>query len=176
MCHNIPTADGWREIANDVQTILRSGKLDVVADVAADKTREEVIDQLASLYALEVDSADGLLGRARRDYGAAVARTVPVGIAFPADVSLVASIGKLVKDTLYDYDYQRIDGRRAALELGYTFDDAVKDPLSKVLGPDDPTREVDGIAVYLRSGLRINRADFELLYQDLLRQSSGVAR
>ena len=110
------------------------------------------------------------------DYLTNVARTIPVGIAFPPDVSLVASIGKLVKDTLYDYDYQRIDGRRAALELGYAFDDTVKDPLSKVLGPDDPTREVDGIAVYLRSGLRINRADFELLYQDLLKQSSGVPK
>ena len=127
-------------------------------------------------YALEVDAADGLIGRARRDYGAAVARTVPVGIAFQPDVSLVASIGKLVKDVLYDYDYQRIDGRRAALELGYAFPDTAKDPLSLVLGPDDPTREVDGVAAYLRAGLRVNRAEFELLYQDLLKQSSEVAR
>lgn len=176
VCHNIPTADGWREIANDVQTVLRSGRLDVVADVTGDRTREEVIDELASLYALEVDAADGLLGRARRDYGAAVARTIPAGISFPADASLVSAIGKLVRDVLYDYDYQRIDGRRAALELGYAFPEDVKDPLSMALGPDDPTREVDGIAAYLRAGLRVNRVDFELLYQDLLRQSSGVAR
>jgi hypothetical protein len=176
VCHNIPTADGWREIANDVQTVLRSGRLDVVADVTGNRTREEAIDELASLYALEVDAADGLLGRARRDYGAAVARTIPVGISFPADASLVSSIGKLVKDVLYDYDYQRIDGHRAALELGYTFPGTEKDPLSKVLGPDDPTREIDGVAAYLRAGLRVNRADFELLYQDLLKQSSGVAR
>jgi hypothetical protein len=176
ICHNTAPADGWREMPNDVQTILRSGRLDVVADVAdATRTREEVIDQLAGLYGLEVDSPDGLLGRARRDYNAAVARTVPVGIAFPPDVSLVSSIGKLVKDTLYDYDYQRIDGRRAALELGYTFPDSIKDPLSIVLGPDDPTREVDGVAAYLRAGLRVNRADFEVLYQDLLRQS-GVPK
>ena len=176
ICHNTAPADGWREMPNDVQTILRSGRLDVVADVAdATRTREEVIDQLASLYGLEVDAADGLLGRARRDYNAAVARTVPTGIAFAPDVSLVSSIGKLVKEVLYDYDYQRIDGRRAALELGYTFDDTVKDPLSKVLGPDDPTREIDGVAAYLRAGLRINRADFEVLYQDLLRQS-GVPK
>jgi hypothetical protein len=97
-----------------------------------------------------------------------------VGISFPADASLVSSVGKLVRDVLYDYDYQRIDGRRAALELGYTFDDTVKDPLSKVLGPDDPTREIDGVAAYLRAGLRINRADFEVIYQDLLRQSMEV--
>ena len=175
ICHNIPTADGWREIANDVQTVLRSGRLDVVADVTGDRPREEVIDELASLYALEVDAADGLLGRARRDYGAAVARTIPAGISFPADQSLVSVVGKLVRDVLYDYDYQRIDGRRAALELGYAFPDTAKDPLSLVLGPDDPTREVDGVAAYLRAGLRVNRADFELLYQDLLKQS-GVAR
>jgi hypothetical protein len=176
VCHNTAPADGWREMSNDVQVLLRSGKLDVVADVAnLQQSREEVIDQLASLYALEVDAADGLLGRARRDYNAAVARTIPVGIAFPPDASLVSSVGKLVKDVLYDYDYQRIDGRRAALELGYTLPDAAKDPLSTVLGPDDPTREIDGVAAYLRAGLRVNRADFELLYQDLLRQANGRA-
>jgi hypothetical protein len=61
------------------------------------------------------------------------------------------------------------------LELGYTFDDTVKDPLSKVLGPDDPMREIDGVAAYLRAGLRINRPDFETIYQDLLRQSMEKA-
>ena len=95
----------------------------------------------------------------------------PWGYRSRGDASLVSAIGKLVRDVLYDYDYQRIDGRRAALELGYAFPDTVKDPLAVVLGPDDPTREIDGVAAYLRAGLRINRADFEVLYQDLLRQS-----
>jgi hypothetical protein len=178
ICHNIPSADGWREFPNDVQTVLKSGRFDVVSDLAnLGITREEAIDKLAELYALDVDSADGLLGRARRDYSAAISRCVPTGINFAADKSLVAQVGQLLRDVLYAYDYERIDGRRAALELGYPIaQDDKRNALDVALGPDDPKREIDGVAAYLRAGLKINRPDFETIYQDLLRQSMEVAK
>jgi hypothetical protein len=178
VCHNIEKAEGWREFPNDVQTVLKSGRFDVVSDLAnLDVPRDEAIDKLAELYALDVDSADGLLGRARRDYSAAISRCVPTGINFAADKSLVAQVGQLLRDVLYRYDYERIDGRQAAVELGYTLAaDDKRNALDVALGPDDPTREIDGVAAYLRAGLRINRADFETIYQDLLRQSLEVAK
>ena len=177
-CHNIEKAEGWREFPNDVQTVLKSGRFDVVSDLAnLGITREEAIDKLAELYALEVDSPDNLLGRARRDYSAAIARCVPTGINFAADKSLVAQVGQLLRDVLYAYDYERIDGRRAALELGYPIaQDDKRNALDVALGADDPKREIDGVAAYLRAGLKINRADFEVIYQDLLRQSLEVAK
>jgi hypothetical protein len=157
---------------------LKSGRFDVVSDLAnLGITREEAIDKLAELYALDVDSADGLLGRARRDYSAAISRCVPTGINFAADKSLVAQVGQLLRDVLYAYDYERIDGRRAALELGYVIGaDDKRNALDVALGPDNPTREIDGVAAYLRAGLKINRADFEVIYQDLLRQSLEVSK
>ena len=178
ICHNIEKAEGWREFPNDVQTVLKSGRFDVVSDLAnLDVSRDEAIDKLAELYALDVDSADGLLGRARRDYSAAIARCVPTGINFAADKSLVAQVGQLLRDVLYRYDYERIDGRQAAVELGYTLaQDDKRNALDVALGPDDPKREIDGVAAYLRAGLRINRPDFETIYQDLLRQSLEVAK
>jgi hypothetical protein len=173
VCHNIEKAEGWREFPNDVQTVLKSGRFDVVSDLAnLDVSRDEAIDKLAELYALEVDSPDNLLGRARRDYSAAISRCVPIGINFAPDKSLVAQVGQLLRDVLYAYDYERIDGRRAALELGYVIGtDDKRNALDVALGPDDPKREIDGVAAYLRAGLRINRPDFETIYQDLLRQS-----
>jgi hypothetical protein len=178
ICHNIPSADGWREFPNDVRTVLDSGRFDVVSDLAnLGITREEAINKLAELYALNVDSADGLLGRARRDYSAAIARCVPTGINFEPDKSLVAQIGQLTRDVIYRYDYERIDAKQAALELGYVVPQDFKgNTLDFALKPDNPIREIDGVAAYLRAGLKINRADFEVIYQDLLQQSLEVAK
>jgi hypothetical protein len=178
ICHNIPSADGWREFPNDVRTVLDSGRFDVVSDLAnLGITREEAINKLAELYALEVDSADGLLSRARRDYSASIARCVPTGINFEPDKSLVAQIGQLTRDVIYRYDYERIDAKQAALELGYVVPKDFKgNPLDFALKPDNPIREIDGVAAYLRAGLKINRADFEVIYQDLLQQSLEVAK
>lgn len=176
-CHNVTAADGWKEFPNTVQAVLKSGRFDVVTDLAGlSLTRDEAIDKLAELYALDVDSADGLLGRARRDYAAAIARCVPVGIAFAADKSLTSQIGQLVRDILYEYDYTRVDRRVAARELGYTVGDDVADPLAVALIPDDPTREIDGVMAYLRAGVPINRADWEAIYQDAYRQSLEVQK
>ena len=177
ICHNIEKADGWREFPNDVLTVLKTGRFDVVSDLSKlEVTREEAIDKLASLYSFD-DSVDGLVGRARRDYMAAVSRCVPAGIGFAADKSIVAQIGSQIRDILYAYDYQRIDRAQAAAELGYRFPDDFKgDPLASVLGKLDPSREISGISAYLESGVKINREDFESIYQDLLSRSQAANR
>lgn len=171
-CHNIEKAEGWREVTNDVKLAIESGRFDVLADVAKlKKTREEVIDELAGFYAMDVDAADNLLGRARRDYSAAISRCVPVGIRFEADKSLVAQVSNVLQNIIYSYDYDRIDRRRAARELGFSFPDDFKgDPLAEILAPFNPGVEVDAVASYLLSGVKLTRTSFEPIYQDLLRQ------
>lgn len=177
ICHNIETADGWREFPNDVITVLKTGRFDVVSDLSKlDITREEAIDKLASLYTFD-DSVDGLIGRARRDYLAAVSRCVPAGIAFAPDKSLVAQIGSRIREILFDYDYKKIDRRQAALELGHAFPDDFKgDPLAAALGPPIANVEINGVSAYLESGVKVNREDFETVYQDLLRRSQSAKR
>ena len=171
-CHNLEKADGWREVANDVKTAIESGRFDVLADISnLGKTREQAIDELAGFYALDLDSADSLLGRARRDYSAAVAKCVPTGIRFDAERSLVAQVSDVLRTILYSYQYDRIDKRRAALELGFEFPPDFKgDPLAEILEPFTSEVEVDAVAAYLLSGVKLTRTSFEPIYQDLLRK------
>ena len=171
-CHNLEKADGWREVANDVKTAIESGRFDVLADISnLGKTREQTIDELAGFYALDLDSADSLLGRARRDYSAAVAKCVPTGIRFDAERSLVAQVSDVLRTILYSYQYDRIDKRRAALELGFEFPPDFKgDPLVEILEPFTSEVEVDAVAAYLLSGVKLTRTSFEPIYQDLLRR------
>lgn len=164
-CHSLEGEDGWRKVTNDVQKLLNS-KLNVFADFGSEFTREEAIDILAGFYALDIEHADGLIYRARRDHSTAVFRCA-AGIQFPSDKSIVASIGQLVTSIVNDYDYDLIWPRRAALELGAYVQPEDQDPLSAVLGPVNTVIETDPIVGFLRIGVPINRKDFEAVYGDM---------
>ena len=164
-CHSLAGEDGWRKVTNDVQRLLNS-QLNVFADFGAEFTREQVVDTLAGLYALDVEHADGLLSRARRDHSTAVFRCA-AGIQFPADRSIVASVGQLVTSIVNSYDYDVIHPRKAALELGMFVPANVADPISAVLGPPNSVTEVDPIVGFLRIGVPVNRHDFEIVYGDM---------
>lgn len=173
-CHMQEGEQGWMRVRNDVQTVLKSG-LNVFADLSSlGISREEAVDKLAGFYALDVENADGLLQRARRDHEQAVLRCCQ-GIQFPADKSVVAEVGRLVTSILHDYDYSEITPGRAALELGYRpTKDYQGDLLRDVLGPANESIEVDPVAGFLRVGVAVNRTDFETIYQDLLLQAKNV--
>jgi hypothetical protein len=165
-CHALEGEDGWRAVRNDVQTLL-SSQLNVFADVSKlGITREEAVDKLAGFYALDIEHADGLLARARRDYSTAVYRCA-AGIRFDESKSIAAQVGQLTTGIIHDYDYALVDPGRAALELGYRpSKDWQGDLLSEVLGPIDPTVEADPVVGFLRIGVSVNRTDWETVYQD----------
>lgn len=165
-CHSVDRDDGWRPVTNDVQKLLGS-RLNVFADFGEGITREEAVDKLAGFYALDVDSADGLLGRARRDHSAAVFRTT-AGLRFDEQKSVVAQLGQLVTAIIHGYDYGLVTPAIAARELGVAGDEAT---LEAALGPADETAEVDPIIGFLRIGVPVNRSDFETVYGDAARIS-----
>ncbi len=165
-CHALEGEDGWRAVRNDVQTLL-SSQLNVFADLSKlGISREEAVDKLAGFYALDIEHADGLLARARRDYSTAVYRCA-AGIRFDESKSIAAQVGQLTTAIIHDYDYALVDPGRAALELGYRpSKDWQGDLLAEVLGPIDPTVEADPVVGFLRIGVSVNRSDWETVYQD----------
>lgn len=167
-CHSVDRDDGWRAVTNDVQKLLGS-RLNVFADFGEGITRDEAIDRLAGFYALDVESADGMLGRARRDHSAAVFRTAS-GLRFDEQKSVVTQIGQLVTAIVYDYDYKLITPEIAAREWGTV---AEENALELALGPADEATEVDPVVGFLRIGVAVNRSDFETVYGDGARISES---
>ena len=172
-CHATETSDGWQPVRNDVQALLKSN-LNVFADLSEiGISRDEALDKLAGFYALDVENADGLIGRARRDYSAAVYRCA-AGIRFDESKSVVAQVGQLVTSIIHDYDYAEVTPGRAALELGYRpAKDYQGDVLADVLGPIDPTIEADPVVGFLRIGVAVNRSDFETVFGDMATMAKG---
>lgn len=165
-CHALEGEDGWRSVRNDVQSLLRS-KLNVFADLSSlNISKDEALDKLAGFYALDIEHADGMLSRARRDYSTAVYRCA-AGIQFDPAKSIVAQVGQLTTSIVHDYDYATVDPGRAALELGFKVPkDFEGDLLEQVFGPVDPTIESDPVVGFLRIGVSVNRSDWETVYQD----------
>ncbi len=163
-CHSIDREDGWRTVTNDVKTLLGS-RLNVFADFGAGITREEAVDKLAGFYALDVEHADGLLGRARRDHSAAVFRSA-AGLKFDEQKSFVSQVGQLVTTIIHGYDYDLVTPEIAARELGSV---AKESPLEAALGAADETTETDPIIGFLRIGVGVNRSDWETVYADAAR-------
>jgi len=161
-CHG-PT-DGWQPFSNDVQTILRSG-LDVFTDLAdKENTREQIIDRLAGLYAGDLDAPDGPLGRARRNYLAAVFRITGgprVGQDDAGKLSVVGSVSALCGAIYQQQRYDLVTPARAALELGWQ--DAT---LADALGPVDSLSAVDPVVGSLLAGVSVNRSDWESVFAD----------
>lgn len=179
-CHSLQGEDGWRRVRNDVLSAINTGRLNVFADFAdIGSTSEEVVDKLAGLYALDVEQADGILARARRDHNNAVAQCSK-GIPLDPERSPVVQIGQLTTSIVHGYDYQLVTPAIAARELGYRVPDGYEgNPLDAVLGPigeADETREADPIIGFLRIGVPVNRVDFEGVYQDMLVRADARRR
>ena len=166
-CHGTEQADGWQPVSNDVARLLGS-RLNVFADVAKNLSAEEVADKLAGFYTLDIDAADSMLGRARRDYSLAVGRLTR-GLDYGDKKSLVAEVSRLTTQIVYSYDYDLITPLIAARELGYTPAQATTDPLAVVLGDVGTDRSIDPIEGFLRIGVPVNRSDWESVYADLAR-------
>jgi len=167
-CHG--AHDGWQPFGNDVKRIL-SSRLDVFSDVGRDDlTREQKVDLLAGLYAGELDTPDGPIGRGRRDYSSTVYRIFgPVNpFTDAADASPVSVVSAKVAEIFASYRYDVVTPERACQELGLLVEvgQGVQG-LERLLGEATPGVAVDPIAGTLRAGVAVNRPDFEAAYPDM---------
>lgn len=162
-CHGEDKSDGWQPVRNDVEKLL-SGRLNVFADVSKNLTAEQVADKLAGLYALPIDSADSQLGRARRDYSAAVYRSA-MGIKFE-EQSIVNGVSKMVSDIYAGNRWEPVTPEVAARELGIVVAKDEQAPLDLALGSVEENASVDPVLGFLRLGVPVGRDDWESVYAD----------
>lgn len=166
-CHGPEPSEGWQPVTNDVARLLGT-RLNVFADISKNLTPEQVADKLAGFYALDVDSADSLLGRGRRDYAVAVNR-VTQGIQFQDSKSVVAAVSKQVSDIYAAYQWDIVTSEVAAREIGFAIKQDAKrtNPLDRILSQPALEIPVDPVIGFLRIGVSVNRSDFEIVYADL---------
>ena len=164
-CHGTEQAEGWQPITNDVAKLLGS-KLNVFTDVSKDLSPEQVADKLAGFYALDLDAADGLIGRGRRDYSTAVFR-VAQGIAFEQK-SIVVALSQQIAEIYERYQWDIVTPEIAARELGVVVPKDYKgSPLDLALGAPNVAEAIDPIVGFLRIGVPVNRTDWETIYGDV---------
>ena len=158
-CHG--PFDGYHPLLNDVQTLLTS-KLDVFTDlVDVNNSREAIIDRLAGLYSGQPDLPDAPLGRARRDYKAAVYKITQDS--YPDEVSPVVAVSNHISEIYANYRYDVVSPQKAALELGlHSLDEFV-------IGEGEA---VDPVVGSLKAGISVNRSDYEHVYADMALQVS----
>lgn len=163
-CHG--PHDGYQPFGNDVNAIL-SGRLDVFADVGSGGGREAVIDRLAGLYAGQLDTPDGPIGRARRDYSATLYRIAGAGAFGPPPADIVSGLSAGVAAIYGAYRHDAVTAETACLELGLRVEPGQGlAGLAQLLG-DPHGVAVDPVAGSLRAGIAVNRADWETVYGDL---------
>lgn len=157
-CHG--PNQGFQPFRNEVQ-VMRNGLLDIFDDLQSRKAIPETLDRLAGLYAGDLTKA---INRGRDDYADAVFITT--------EGMSVSEVSAAVSTIYGNYYYDMIDAQVALRELGFdvpkehsvTYLNQFVPPLQRdVLGisPEDP------IIGALKSGLSINRSQWEQIYADM---------
>jgi hypothetical protein len=156
-CHG--SDGGYKPFQNDVQTML-SGMMDVFGDLSSQQAVPNQLDRLAGLYSGDLAKP---IRRARNDYSDTVFKATG-GYS-------IESVSNTVSGIYSNYVYESVDAFKACYELGFLVppEDASKyliqllPPLpSDQLGisPEDP------IIGALKSGLKVNRYQWEQVYPD----------
>ncbi len=153
ICHS--DNDGYNTVKNDIELLL-----------GADGeffTDSETIDFVAGRYGDRLDSPDGIIGRARRDYSKSV--VILTNYKIEADgPSIVSRLGRKIKEIYHNYRYKSIDATRACLELGVKVNEKSLLTL-KTLVPTFPDEDI--LISLLRNGATIKRDDFEAIYGEM---------
>lgn len=172
-CHG--PFDGMQPFGNDVQKLLASN-IDVFADLGTGLSREQAIDRLAGLYAGQLDTPDGPIGRARRDYSAMMYRLTGGVDPFTDDLdsSIAANLSAHVSQVFSSYHYDIVTPERACVELGLLVEAGQgAKGLNYLLGELSQAAVVDPIVGSLRAGISVNRREFEPVYVDMALQAEA---
>jgi hypothetical protein len=156
-CHG--PFEGVQPFANDVQTMLKS-RLDIFGDLSSKQSTPDVLDRLAGLYTGDFQKP---IRRMRDDYSDAGFRASG-GQSIPA---VSAGISKIYGEYFYD----TVSAEKACAELGFIVPKNKSVDYLKILLPPLP-RDITGIIPEdpiigaLKSGLAVNRFQWELVYGD----------
>jgi hypothetical protein len=167
-CHG--PQDGYQPFGNDVQKLLASN-IDVFADLGVGLTREQAVDRLAGLYSGQLDVPDGPIGRGRRDYGSTLFK-ISGGVDPFEDGSIVANLSNQVSAIFASYKYDVVTPERACVELGLRTDKG-QEGLKELLPELSQVTTVDPIVGSLRSGISVNRSQFEQVFVDMALQAEA---
>lgn len=157
-CHG--PLEGYQPFDNEVQKML-SGLFDIYDDVSSKANVPETLTRLAGLYSGDLSK---VLRRGRDDYSDAAIRATYGNYN-------VAQISEIISEIYENYNYREVDAAIASRELGINvpedqaieyFVEIVKPRLVMANGvvPEDP------IIAALKTGLRVNRFQWELVYAD----------
>lgn len=157
-CHG--PLDGWQPFENEVQTML-SGLFDIYDDASSKDNIPATLTKLASLYSGDLSK---VIRRARDDYNDAAIRSTYGNYN-------ISQISEIISNIYSDYNYVEVDAAIALKDLGVRVnqDDAQKFFTELVVPrhiyvngviPEDP------IIAALKSGLKVNRFQWELVYAD----------
>lgn len=141
-CHSQLKENGWKDLPNDIATLLRSKSTDIL---------DENADVLASRYSGNLEKP---IRRAREDLSEAITRIT--GVVDDDKATAVARVHGGIGQLVNDYQYQLVTPELAAAEIGV-----------ESLDWDRLTGIEDNIIAILRAKLSINRQQFELVYIDL---------
>lgn len=163
-CHFNSGDAGWKPLTNDLPALIRYG-LDIKGDRSArGRSQADLIDRLTGLYAgtAEQDAAVlKVLRRAREDTSDAILQVTGVW----KEDKTRADIGKVsalrVTHLYEDYNYKRVDARRAMEEIGYKVRaDKSVDTIRDLI---PPTSLVDFRIAILRSNKTLSRIEWALV-------------
>ena len=157
-CHG--PLEGYQPFDNEVQKML-SGLFDIYDDVGSKANVPETLTRLAGLYSGDLNK---VLRRGRDDYSDAAIRATYGNYN-------VAQISEIISEIYENYNYREVDAFIALKDLGINVpqEEAVdyfvevvrpKQILANGVVPEDP------IIAALKTGLRVNRFQWELVYAD----------
>lgn len=171
VCHS--PNDGYNTARNDME-LLVGADVDVFVDGATvggkHLGRDELLDMVAGRYGERIDEPDGILGRARRDYGRAVARLCDYTVQADGP-SVVARLGQKVKTIYHGYRYAPVTPERVCLELGVRCEPGSGKTMLRRLVPPVPQAQEDILISLLRNGAVIRRDDMEAIYAEMARRA-----
>jgi len=169
-CHGFDGSDGLKPFDNDVQKLL-SNRLDVFGDVKSKEFTSDVLDRLAGLYAGDLRKP---ISRAKDDYAESIFKiTEGMSVKEAADA---------LGDSFSKYTYDMVSPEKAALELGFKVkkDDAAKllqEVLPQLKADESGISPEDPIIGALKTGLSINRVEWEQIYADCaIRSMDSLAK
>lgn len=157
-CHG--PLDGWQPFENEVQTML-SGLFDIYDDASSKDNIPATLTKLASLYSGDLSK---VLRRARDDYNDAAIKSTYGNFN-------IAQISDIVSTIYADYNYTEVDAFIALKDLGVkASEDEAQRFFTEIVVPRhiyaNGVIPEDPIIAALKSGLKVNRFQWELVYAD----------
>lgn len=171
LCHH--PENGYKTASNDMEFLLGSD-VDFFGEVKhGDKTytAAEVVDLVAGRFGERIDEPDGVLGRARRDYGRAVARLTDYTVVADGPTA-INQLGDKIKEIYHGYRYRTVNAERVCLELGMrAAPGGARAALTAMVPPPVDGTAEDVLISLIRNGASVRRDDIEAIYGEMARRA-----